>query len=586
MYLPHSIFLKTAVQMEGQKGMMERMHMVIWGSTAENRKTIVKEKDDASMKEQNKQMKGDPQKRSTQTARTRQEAAARGTTGNAKQDRQTTRTRREAAARGTTGNAKQDRQTARTRQEETARDNVRRTDRMKGADTGRIHRKTPVDKDRIERQAPGSGRRAGRTPQAYEQKKETKRSNPVGGTHKANGTYGKTDGKMPACAGKTEAKVNNTCPYAEQCGACAYINLPYAKQLKKKQKAVEALMGQFCNVYPIVGMEQPLHYRHKVHAVFGCDAKGHPVYGIYRAGSHTILPVKDCLIEDAQSAAIIRTIGSLLRSFKIRTYNERNGYGLLRHVVIRKGYATGEIMVILVVNDPVFPSKKNFVKALRDRHPEITTVVLNLNDKDTTMVLGTRDIVLYGKGYIEDELDGLRFCISPQSFYQVNPPQAERLYRLAIEAAALTGKERVLDAYCGTGTIGIAASRKAGEVLGVELNRDAVRDAIQNARLNGRKNIRFYCADAGVFMEELSASGEQMDVVILDPPRSGSTEAFLSSMKKLSPKRIVYVSCNPETLKRDVEWMTENGYRAEGVWPVDMFGGTDHVEVVTSLIRM
>lgn len=386
-------------------------------------------------------------------------------------------------------------------------------------------------------------------------------------------------------AKETSGKNPDVCSYAEKCGACTYINLPYAKQLKKKQKAVQELMGELCPVHPIVGMEQPLHYRHKVHAVFGCDAKGHPVYGVYQAGTHNILPVKDCLIEDTQSAAIIRTIGGLLRSFKIRTYDERSGYGLLRHVVIRKGYATGEVMVILVVTDPVFPSRKNFVKVLREKHPEITTVVLNINDKDTTMVLGSRDIVLYGKGYIEDELDGLRFRISPQSFYQVNPPQAEKLYRLAIDAAGLTGKERVLDAYCGTGTIGIAASRKAREVIGVELNRDAVKDAIQNAKLNQRKNIRFYCADAGIFMEQLAESGGQIDVVIMDPPRSGSTEAFLSSMKTLSPKRVVYVSCNPETLKRDLEWLTSNGYEAKGAWPVDMFGGTNHCEVVTSLIR-
>lgn len=377
-----------------------------------------------------------------------------------------------------------------------------------------------------------------------------------------------------------------TCPYAKKCGACAYINLPYQKQLAKKQEQVRELMGLYCKVHPIVGMENPAHYRHKVTSTFGMDAKGHPVYGIYQAGSHKILPIHDCPIEDEQASAIIDTIGGLLRSFKIRTYDEDTKRGLLRHVMIRKGYATGEVMVILVVVDPIFPSRKNFVKVLREKHPEISTVVLNINDKATTMVLGTRDIVLYGKGYIEDELDGMRFRISPQSFYQVNPPQAEVLYRKAIEAAGLTGKERVLDAYCGTGTIGLAASRYAKEVIGVELNRDAVKDAIQNAKCNERKNIRFYCADAGEFMEEFTAAGEKVDVVIMDPPRSGSNETFLSSLKRLGPEKVVYVSCNPETLEKDVMWLTANGYKAQGVWPVDMFPGTVHVECVILLTKV
>ncbi len=411
---------------------------------------------------------------------------------------------------------------------------------------------------------------------------------------KTNQTAANASPQVKSSAAKSGVVKNNTvksnaadavCPYAKKCGACAYINLPYEKQLKEKQKQVKSLMGSYCQVYPIAGMEQPLHYRHKVHAVFGCDAKGHPTYGIYQSGSHTILPIHDCPIENSQASAIIDTIGGMLRSFKIKTYNEDTGYGLLRHVVVRTGYATGQVMVILVMSSHVFPSKNNFIKVLREKHPEISTIVLNVNDKNTTMVLGDRDIVLYGKGYIEDELDGQRFRISPQSFYQVNPPQAEKLYRLAIQAAGLTGKERVLDAYCGTGTIGISASRYAREVWGVELNKDGVKDAIQNAKMNGCKNVRFYHGDAGRFMEEVAESQEKVDVVIMDPPRSGSDEVFLGSLVKLGAERVVYVSCNPETLERDVKWLTENGYEAKGVWPVDMFGGTGHVEVVCCLSK-
>ena len=242
-------------------------------------------------------------------------------------------------------------------------------------------------------------------------------------------------------------------------------------------------------------------------------------------------------------------------------------------------------MVVLVLSSPILPSKNNFVKALRKEHPEITTVVLNINDKKTSMVLGERDIVLYGKGYIEDTLCGCTFRISPQSFYQVNPMQTERLYQIAMEYAELTGKERVIDAYCGIGTIGMVASKKAREVIGVELNRNAVKDARINAKLNQIKNITFYEGDAGKFMVSMAEEGEKADVVFMDPPRSGSDEAFLSSVIKLAPKRIVYVSCGPDTLARDLKYLTGHGYKVKKMQPVDMFGYTVHVETICKLCR-
>ena len=215
------------------------------------------------------------------------------------------------------------------------------------------------------------------------------------------------------------------CANFGKCGGCQLLSLSYADQLKRKQQMVEELLGPFCKVEPLVGMEDPLHYRNKVHAVFGLDKKGNPVSGVYKAYSHEIVPVDSCLLEDQRADAIIVTIRSLLKSFKIKTYDEDSGYGLLRHVLIRTGHVSGQILVVLVTVSPVFPSKNNFVKALRERHPEITTVVQNVNDKDTSMVLGTRDIVLYGKGYIEDTLCGKQFRISPQSFYQINSIQTE-----------------------------------------------------------------------------------------------------------------------------------------------------------------
>lgn len=264
-------------------------------------------------------------------------------------------------------------------------------------------------------------------------------------------------------------------------------------------------------------------------------------------------------------------------------------------------------MVVLVLGSPILPSKNNFVKALRKLHPEITTVVLNVNDKKTSMVLGEKETVIYGKGYIEDTLCGCTFRISPKSFYQVNPVQTEILYTKAIEYAGLTGKERIVDAYCGIGTIGLIAASKAKEVISVELNRDAVRDAVTNAKRNDIKNVQFYNADAGQFMVEMAEyradqrknqvpdatkSGKKatpdgnVDVVFMDPPRAGSDEAFLSSVIRLAPKRVVYISCNPETLARDLKYLTKHGYQAKECQPVDLFPWTKHVETVCLLSKL
>lgn len=375
------------------------------------------------------------------------------------------------------------------------------------------------------------------------------------------------------------------CPVAGKCGSCVYQGIPYSEQLKKKQNQVKKLLKGMCPVRPMTGMEHPVHYRNKVHAVFDRKKDGTIISGVYARGSHRVVPVEECMIEDALSDAVIRDIRGLLKSFKIKIYNEDSGYGLFRHVLIRRGFASGQMLVVLVVSSPVFPSKNNFVKALLKLHPEITSIVLNINDRKTSMVLGDREIVLYGKGFIEDTLCGRIFRISPRSFYQVNPVQTEVLYRKAIELAALTGKERVIDAYCGIGTIGLSASSHAGEVLGVELNPDAVRDAIANARRNGVKNIYFYQNDAGEFMKEMAAEGERADVVFMDPPRAGSDEAFLSSLIRLSPERVVYISCNPETLARDMKYLVRHGYRAREAWPVDMFPWTDSIEAVVLLSR-
>ena len=375
------------------------------------------------------------------------------------------------------------------------------------------------------------------------------------------------------------------CTVSKKCGSCQYQGISYKEQLAVKQKKMNKLLKKFANVKPIIGMENPFYYRNKVHAVFDRDRKGNIICGTYESKTHKVVPVEECLIEDKISQEIIRTIRDMLKSFKIKTYDEDTGYGLLRHVLVRRGFSTGEIMVVLVAASPIFPSKNNFVKALRKKYPQITTVVLNVNDKKTSMVLGERDIVLYGKGFIRDNLCGCSFRISPQSFYQVNPVQTEILYKTAIEYAGLGRKETVIDASCGIGTIGLVAAGKATNVIGVELNPDAVHDAKINARENKITNTRFYQGDAGEFMEKMAEEGERADVVFMDPPRTGSDKKFMSSVIKLAPSRIVYISCGPESLARDLEYFTEHGYTVRKIQPVDMFSFTDHCENVVLLRR-
>ena len=376
------------------------------------------------------------------------------------------------------------------------------------------------------------------------------------------------------------------CPNSKSCGGCQLQHLPYAEQLRRKQGREIALLGKFGHVEPIIGMVDPTHYRNKVTAAFALDQKRRVISGIYQPNSHRVVPVDDCLIEDDVADRIIVDIRNMLRDFKILAFDERSGKGWLRHVLVRRGFATGQTMVVLVAVSPIFPTQKPFVKKLLEKHPEITTVVLNVNDRFTPVVLGEREKVLYGPGYIEDVLCAHRFRISPRSFYQINPVQTEVLYRTAVDFAALTGGETVLDAYCGIGTIGITASDRAKQIVGVELNRDAVKDAIGNAKLNGLKNCWFTAGDAGEYMQRMVQDGHRPDVVFLDPPRAGSDERFLRSLLKAAPERVVYVSCDPETLARDLKVLTAGGYQVRRIQPVDMFPWTEHIENVVLLQKL
>ena len=388
--------------------------------------------------------------------------------------------------------------------------------------------------------------------------------------------------KKSISSNKSGVKSGN-CPLYKKCGGCQLQNLTYEQQLRYKQVKCIRLLGKFCRVGEIIGMENPYHYRNKVQAAFALDRHSNIISGVYQSSSHKIVPVTVCMTEDEKADEIIGTIRRLLKNFKLRPYNEDTGRGFLRHVLVKRGFKSGQIMVVLVTGTRDFPKKKDFVATLLKIHPEITTVVQNVNNQKTSMVLGNRSEVLFGDGYITEQLGDFSFRISPKAFYQINPIQTEVLYNTTLEFAGLTGKETVIDAYCGTGTIGIFASPKAKKVVGVELNPDAVKDARVNAKLNSAENTEFYNADAGEFLADAASSNEKYDVVIMDPPRSGSTVKFLKSVVKLAPKTVVYVSCNPETLARDLMFLVRNGYKVKKIQPVDMFPHTNHVETVVLL---
>ncbi len=375
------------------------------------------------------------------------------------------------------------------------------------------------------------------------------------------------------------------CTVAKKCGGCQLTNMTYDEQLSFKQAKIIKLLGKFCRVDRIIGMDEPYHYRNKVQAAFGRTRSGMIISGVYQSSTHNIVKVDSCYIEDKKADEIIVSVRELLKSFHLTVFDDKTGKGFLRHVLVKRAFGTGEIMVVLVTGTPIFKSKNDFCKALRKLHPEITTIVQNVNSSFTSLVLGEKEFVLFGDGYITDELLGFRFRISPKSFYQINYEGTKKLYTKAMEFAGITSDDRVIDAYSGVGTIGIIASKYAKEVISVELNRDAVKDAKINAAINNIDNIRFFCADATEFLLAAARENEKIDVVLMDPPRAGSTVDFMKSVCALSPGKVVYISCNPETLARDLVFFTKNGYKIKKIQPVDMFPHTSHIETVVLLSR-
>ncbi len=375
----------------------------------------------------------------------------------------------------------------------------------------------------------------------------------------------------------------NKCPVSDYCGACQYQGIDYAKQLQIKQEYEEKLLSNFCHVNEIIGMDDPYNYRNKVQFSFGYDDQKNLISGYYLPDSHRLFNVDECMLADKGINRIYNSIKKIISSLKIPVYDERSHRGFLRHVLIRMSNLNEYMIVLVTAADKVF-NIEELVNQIIRFNPEVTTVIQNINFENTSMILGNKNIVLFGKGYITDELLGHRFRISPSSFYQVNKRQTEVLYATALKAAELNAKDVVIDAYCGTGTIGLCAADRVKKVIGIELNEDAIKDANINKQLNGINNAEFICADAGKYMLQLSKTKRKIDCVIMDPPRSGSDQKFMSSLVKMNPSKVVYISCNPQTLKRDLNFL-KSYYEIEKIIPVDMFPFTSHVETVVKLIR-
>ncbi len=380
--------------------------------------------------------------------------------------------------------------------------------------------------------------------------------------------------------------MRNKCEYSKYCGGCSLQGIEYSKQLSMKQDYINSLLNKFCKVNSIKGMEDPYNYRNKIQVTFDYDDKRRVVCGNFLPSSHMVIPVKECQIIDDKANKIIDSVVRLANKYKISVFDEHSYKGCLRHLLIRTSNLN-EIMLVIVTGSFNINKKELFIRDILKYNPEITTIVQNFNNKHTSMILGDKNTTLYGRGYIYDLLCGMKFKISPHSFYQINKRQTEVLYNTAINLANFKGNETIVDAYCGTGTIGLIASSKVKKVIGVEVNQSAIKDANKNAKLNNINNASFICDDAGHFMDLLVKQKQSLDALIMDPPRAGASDKFLKSVYRLRPNKIVYISCGPESLRSNLNDLTKNGYKVESIQPVDMFPFSDvhHVETVMLLSK-
>ncbi|MCD8194980.1 MAG: 23S rRNA (uracil(1939)-C(5))-methyltransferase RlmD [Coprobacillus sp.] len=397
-------------------------------------------------------------------------------------------------------------------------------------------------------------------------------------------TKGVAYGKIVRLIEKSKDRIEPLCKISSSCGGCTFQNAIYEYELKYKKKKVEDALKRIGHidvpVNDVIGMEDAYHYRNKIQVPFQRNGKD-IIYGFYKAKTHKIIPNDECYIEDIRARDILKTIKSLMLSMKIEPYNEDNRSGVIRHVLIRTSYHYEDIMVVLVTNCDSFASRNNFVKALIERCPNITTVVQNINKRDTNVILGEEEKTLYGRGFIRDSILGINFNISSKSFFQVNPKQVEILYQKAFDLVGLTKNDRLLDAYSGVGTIGMIASQYVKDVTCVELEKSAHKNAVKNAKDNGIENINLINEDC---TDYLVNTDDKFDVVIMDAPRKGSTPEFLNALVKNGPSKIAYISCNPATLARDLTYLVDD-YEIKEVQPVDMFPRTYHTETIVALFK-
>lgn len=395
-------------------------------------------------------------------------------------------------------------------------------------------------------------------------------------------------GKVARLITKSPNRIQPKCGVCTACGGCQFQQLSYQAQLDYKTKKVADAFRrnkvENIEVLPTISAQNPYEYRNKIQVPIGRDPHGHIVSGFYRSGTHKIIPVDKCWIEDKRAGHIILELKNLMKEFHYNPYDEDTRTGLVRHVLIRTSYHYEQIMVTLVTNQDEFKGKNNFVKEWVKRCPEITSVIQNVNTRDTNVILGEKERVLFGPATIKDSILGVDFLISSKSFFQVNPVQVEKLYETAIKFANLKDFENIFDAYCGIGTISLCASKYVASVTGVEVVKEAVIDAKKNAKINSINNAEFLLGDAGDVLANLVNSGKKFSTVFVDPPRKGLDEKFITKLLELKPEKIVYVSCDPETLARDVKILLET-YNIEKIQPVDMFPQTFHVETVVSLIK-
>ena len=394
-------------------------------------------------------------------------------------------------------------------------------------------------------------------------------------------------GKILEIEKKSKFRQEIDCATYKRCGGCDLRHIKYEQTLKMKQNAVQALVNKTLKnkieVKETLGMENPFFYRNKAQYPVGVNKDRKPIIGVFANRTHEVIPIKNCLIQNPKSEAIAKFILEFIKEKNISIYNEKTGRGFFRHIVIKVGIKTNEIMCIFVINGKKFPYEDELVEKLKQNYPEIKTIVKNINMKNTNVILGQENINLYGNGYIEDVLGEYKFKISPLSFYQVNPKQAEKLYNLGIEMAKVSKEDTVFDLYCGIGTISLFIAKYAKKVYGVEIVEQAIKDAKQNAKINNIENVQFIAGDTKIVLEDLIyKKGIIADIVIFDPPRKGLDNNSINNILKIKPKKIVYISCNPATLIRDLA-LFEKLYEVRTIIPVDMFPFTKHVECVTVL---